>query len=152
MLSSYLETKCKVYHAPADADVLNVHKTLESAILMDTALVGDDTDLLILFYYISCLIIYSFFRTWRKMQRSWKSGTSRLSRSNWVLKYAMISFFCMQSLDVILLHTCMVSERAHLSRNTFKVFAKESATPKEIFIAGEQALVTLHNETPGESL
>jgi len=29
MLSSYLETKCKVYHAPADADVLIVQKTLE---------------------------------------------------------------------------------------------------------------------------
>jgi len=51
MLSSYLETKCKVYHAPADVDVLIVQKTLESAAIKDTALIGDDTDLLILLCY-----------------------------------------------------------------------------------------------------
>ena len=58
MLSGYLETKCKVYHAPADADVLIVQKTLESAAIMDTALIGDDTDLLILLC-LSCQCMVS---------------------------------------------------------------------------------------------
>ena len=31
MLGSYLEKKCKVYHAPGDADVLIVQKTVESS-------------------------------------------------------------------------------------------------------------------------
>ena len=43
MLGNYLEKKCKVYHAPGDADVLTVQKVVESATLMDTALVGKDT-------------------------------------------------------------------------------------------------------------
>ena len=52
MLGSYLEKKCKVYHAPGDADVLIVQKTVESSTLMDTVLVSDDTDLLVLL--LSC--------------------------------------------------------------------------------------------------
>ena len=47
MLGSYLENKCKVYHASADADVLIVQKTVESARVVDTVLVGDDADLLV---------------------------------------------------------------------------------------------------------
>ena len=69
------------------------------------------------------------------------------------------TFFCMQSLAVILLHNCMVLERAHVSRNSNTLrtksslyFSKESATPEEISIAEEHVLVTLYNGTPGESL
>jgi len=53
----------------------------------------------------------------------------------------------MQSLDVILLHTWKghiyeeISVKWTLLEQA-KVFAKESATPEEIFIAGEQVLVT----------
>ena len=36
LLGSYLEKKCKVYHAPGDADVLIVQKTVESSTMMDT--------------------------------------------------------------------------------------------------------------------
>ena len=44
MLGHHLEKKCKVYHASGDADLLIVQKAVESASLMDTALVGEDTD------------------------------------------------------------------------------------------------------------
>ena len=44
LLGSYLEKKCKVFHAPGDADVLIVQMTVESVLLMDTALVCEDTD------------------------------------------------------------------------------------------------------------
>ena len=37
-------------------------------------------------------------------------------------------------------------------REQAKVFATESATPKAISAAGEQALVSVYNGTPGESL
>ena len=42
---------CKVFHGPADADLLIVKKTVESALSMDTVLVGDDTDLLVLLIF-----------------------------------------------------------------------------------------------------
>ena len=49
MLGSYLEKKkSKVYHAPGDADLLIVEKAVESSTVMDTVLVGDETDLLVL--------------------------------------------------------------------------------------------------------
>ena len=51
MPGSYLEKKCKVCHASADDDVLIVQKVKESARVMDTVLVSDDTDLLILLCY-----------------------------------------------------------------------------------------------------
>ena len=36
LLGSYLEKKGKVYHAPGDADVLIVQKTVESSTMMET--------------------------------------------------------------------------------------------------------------------
>jgi len=63
MLGKYLEKKCKVYHAQGDADVLIVQKAVESATLMDIALVGEDTDLLILLCYHASLDSYNIFST-----------------------------------------------------------------------------------------
>ena len=39
---------CQVFYDQADADLLIVQKTIESASSMDTVLIGDDTDLLVL--------------------------------------------------------------------------------------------------------
>ena len=39
---------CTVFHDSADADLLIVQKAVESASSMETVLVGDDTDLLVL--------------------------------------------------------------------------------------------------------
>ena len=46
---------CKVFHDPADADLLFVKKAVESALSIDTALVGDDTDLLVLLIFHASL-------------------------------------------------------------------------------------------------
>ena len=63
ILGNYLEKRCKMYHAPGDADVLIAQKVVESATLMDTALVGEDTDLLILLCsYINLNSNYRFFQ------------------------------------------------------------------------------------------
>ena len=47
MLGDHLESnKCKVHHAPGDTDtdLLIVQKAVESATMINTLLVGDDTD------------------------------------------------------------------------------------------------------------
>ena len=44
-----------MYYSPGDADVMIVQKVAESATVTDTALVGDDTDLLVLLCYHACL-------------------------------------------------------------------------------------------------
>ena len=52
MLSMKLvERSCKTYHASGDANMLIVQKSVESASVINTVLVGDDTDLLILLIY-----------------------------------------------------------------------------------------------------
>ena len=58
MLGHHLEKKCKVYYASGDADL---QKAIESASLMDTALVGEDTDLLILLCYYASLDSHNLF-------------------------------------------------------------------------------------------
>ena len=42
---------CQVFYDQADADILIVQKTIESASPMDTVLIGDDTDLLVLLFH-----------------------------------------------------------------------------------------------------
>ena len=61
MLSEHLEMRnCEVHHAPGDADLI-VQKAVETATRVNTVLVGDDTDLLILLCYhasVDCRSIY----------------------------------------------------------------------------------------------
>ena len=62
MLSMKLvERSCKTYHASGDADLLIVQKSVESASAVNTVLVGDDTDLLILLIYHASLDSCSLF-------------------------------------------------------------------------------------------
>ena len=52
MVGDHLEMKkCEVHHAPGDADLLIVQKAVKLATRVNTVLVGDDTDLLILLCY-----------------------------------------------------------------------------------------------------
>ena len=60
MLGDQLEnSKCKVHHASGDADLLIVQKAVESAAMVNTVLVGDDIDLLILLCYHASLDSHS---------------------------------------------------------------------------------------------
>ena len=61
MLGSYLQKKCKVYRALGDADVLIVQKAVESARVVDTVLIGDDTNLLVLLCYHASLHSHNIF-------------------------------------------------------------------------------------------
>ena len=52
LLSSFLENAgCTIIHAKGDADILIVKTAVESAKAVNTVLIGDDTDLLILLCY-----------------------------------------------------------------------------------------------------
>ena len=84
MLGHHLEKKCKVYHASGDADLLIVQKAVRSTSLMDTALVGEDTDLLICCVTMLAwiLITFSSGQSQRRQQRNPKCGISRMSISN----------------------------------------------------------------------
>ena len=46
-------TGCQIFYASSDADVLIAQKTIESASVQDSVLVGDDTDLIVLLLYHS---------------------------------------------------------------------------------------------------
>ena len=62
MLGDHLESnKCKVHHAPGDADLLIVQKAVESATMINTVLVGDNTNLLILLCFHASLDSHSIF-------------------------------------------------------------------------------------------
>ena len=50
-----------MYYSLGDADVMIVQKVAESATVTDTALVGDDTDLLVLLCYHVCLNSHAIF-------------------------------------------------------------------------------------------
>jgi len=130
---------------------------------MDTALVGDDTDLLILLCYHASLESHNLF-----FLPNPKKNAKKLKEWNIkAIKEQLGPEICS---NILFLHAVLGSDTtSHLYgigkgtsikkfqssehfREQAKVFAKESATPEEIFIAGEQALVTLYNGTPGESL
>ena len=80
MVGDHLEMKkCEVHHAPGDADLLIVQKAVELATRVNTVLVGDNTDLLILLCYHANLDSHSiFFRP--EPKRIPECGTSRPSR------------------------------------------------------------------------
>ena len=62
MLSTKLvQNNCKTYHASGDADLLIVQKAVETASTVDTVLIGDDNDLLILLIYHASLDSHNLF-------------------------------------------------------------------------------------------
>ena len=56
-----MQANCQVYHSTADADLLIVNKAVESSRSMDSMLVGDDTDLLVLLFYHAELDVFDHF-------------------------------------------------------------------------------------------
>ena len=78
MLSTELEkSNCRTYYAPGDADLLIVPKALQSATTSKTLLVGEDTDLIVLFCYHANLDSHDLFfhPEPKKYTKSFASGT-----------------------------------------------------------------------------
>ncbi len=144
MLGNQLEqNKCTVHHAPGDADLLIVQKAVESAVTVDTVLVGDDTDLLILLCYHVSLDSHSMYfrpepKKSTKNPRVWniKAVKEQLGPE--------VSSFCMLSSDVIQPPVFLALERELLSRNLNQVdtFASKprysmSRHPRKILLLQE---------------
>ena len=161
LLGSYLEKKCKLYHAPGDVDVLTVQKTVESSTMMDTVLVGDDTDLLVLLCYHANLDSHNIlFRPEPKKNtknpRVWniKAVKEQLGLevcNNIPFLHAVLGCDTTSQLYGIGKGTSLKKFSKHFQEQA-KVFGVESATLKDISAAGEQVLVNVYNGTPGESL
>ena len=162
MLSRYLQqANCQVYHSTADADLI-VNKAVESSRTMDTVLVGDDTDLLILLCHHAELDVFDLFfqpetRANSTKRRSWdvKSVKEKLGQK-----------ICRHILFIHAISGCDTSSRMYgigkgLPPKTFvsdhfrehvKVFDSLPASKEEIVKAGEQVIVCLYNWKPEEGL
>lgn len=153
---------CEVFHAPSDADVLIAEKAIESADTQDTALVGDDTDLLVLLLHHSKLTSNEFFFA----PEPKKNAKNRI----WDIKQTKTDlgpYICSNILFLHALSGCDTTSRlfgigkaAVLKRfrtnkalqQAAKVFDCVSATTEEIKLAGEKALVVMYNGKKDETL
>ena len=164
MLGDQLEnSKCKVHHAPGDADLLIVQKAVESAAIVNTVLVGDDTDLLILLCYHASLDSHSiFFRPEPKK-------TTKNPRV-WDIQVVMEQLGPEVCSHILFLHAvlgCDTTSRLYgigkgTSLKKFKssihfreqarAFDVQSASSEDVIAAGEQVLVSIYNGRHGEDL
>lgn len=154
LLGSYLEKKCKVFHAPGDTDVLIVEKTVESALLKDTALVGEDTDLLILCYHATLDSHNIFFRPELKKNvkkpKVWNIQAVKVQLgpeicSNILFLHVVLGCDTTYHLYGIGKGTALKKFKLNpLFREQATVFSKESANCEKVCIAGERALVMLY--------
>ena len=164
MLGDQLEkSKCKVHHAPGDADLLIVQKAVESAAMVNTVLVGDDTDLLILLCYHASLGSHSiFFRSepkkTTKNPRVWdiKAVKEQLGPeicSHNLFLHAVLGCDTTSRLYGIGKGTSLKKFKSNIHfREQAKAFDVQSASLQDVPAAGEQVLVSIYNGRPGEDL
>ena len=164
MVGDHLEMKkCEVHHAPGDADLLIVQKAVELATRVNTVLVGDDTDLLILLCYHANLDSHSIF-----FRPEPKKGTK--NPRVWDIKAVKKQLGHEISTHILFLHAvlgCDTTSRLHgigkgnslkkfrsseHFREQAKVFDAQSASTEDVIAAGEQALVSMYNGKPGGKL
>ena len=161
MLGDHLEmSKCEVHHSPGDTDLLIVQKAVESATKVNTVLVGDDTDLLILLCYHASL----------DSQRVPEPKKGTKNPRVWditAVKKQLGPEICTHILFLHAVLGCDTTSRLHgigkgnslkkfRSSQHFheqaKVFDAQSASLEGVTAAGEQALVSIYNGKPGEIL
>jgi len=164
MLGSHLErVKCKVYHSPGDADVMIVQKAVQSAMVTDTVLVGDDTDLLVLLCYHASMESHTIFlkpepKKASKNPRVWNISAVKQELgpevcSNILFLHAVLGCDTTSQLYGIGKGASLKKFRASkYFQEQAKLFCATSATQKDIIAAGEQALVVLYGGKPRETL
>ena len=92
LLSTKLcENGCTTINAKEDADVLIVHTALELANNCDVVLIGEDTDLLVLFVIMQ-IYIQTKYTSNQNQNKQWQEkleyGTSQKQRLYWEKKFA----------------------------------------------------------------
>ena len=164
MLSSYLQKRnCQTRHSQADADLLIVQTSVESARRINTVLVGDDTDLLILLCYHTELDAFELF-----FQPEPKANS--IKRRVWnmkVLKEKLGQEVCSNMLFIHAILGCDTTSRLYgigkgvslkkffasqHFRDQAQVFNNTSASKEDVVAAGEKALVCVYNGKSDEGL
>ena len=164
MLSTKLaEKSCTTYHASGDADLLIVQKSVESASAVNTVLIGDDTDLLILLIYHASLDSCSLFL---KPEPKKSTKNSRIWNIH-AVKKQLGPDTCSSILFLHAILGCDTTSQPYGIgkgnslkkfrdckdfRDLAETFDSPSATTEEIATAGEQVLVRMYNGKPGETL
>ena len=164
MLAAKLKAEgCDVYHADADADLLIVQKGIEASVEEETAVIGEDTDLLI-------LLIYHANKESKKVYFYSESKQNARGTNVWDIK------LCKELLgkdicnNILFLHAILgcdttsslygigkglslkiFQQNKHLQRQA-AVFQNDLANSEEIASAGEHALVCLYKGKVGEGL
>ena len=165
MLSRNLQTiGCKTIHARADADTLIVETAINSARTMDTVLMGDDTDLLILFCYHADMNSKDIFFQPQLKSNSTKCMVWDIKKT----KELLGSNVCEVILFIHAILGCDTTSRLHgLGKaSALKMVTKDSnfhtlaqtfcsdelQSQETIIKAGELALVRLYNGSDTDSL
>lgn len=157
MLSEELQkNNCETYHASGDADLLIVQKTVQSANVTNTVLVGDDTDLLVLLCYYASLEAHDLFFCPEPKKNIKKPCIWNIKATNKMLGTDIRN-------HILFLHAvlgCDTTSRLHGIRkgaslkkfkenNSFREQAKVSdtypASVCDVAFAGEKALVITYN-------
>ena len=158
------EAGCEVIQAPADADVLLVNLAMEKALEQDTALVGDDSDLLMQLCSRSSNEEHDiYFRPEPKANQKcpptcWNIGTIQAVLGPEVCMHLMF-LHTMTGSDTTS-RLLGVGKSSALNKLITRPYLREQAAlfrsigaeKKAIIEAGERAIVCLYGGSPGESL
>ena len=163
LLGQELEkASCTVYHASGDADVLIIQKAVQSAQTMETILIGEDTDLLVLLCYYATPKLHPLYF----MSEPKRNSKNRL----WCMQSVISQLGSDICNNILFLHAilgCDTTSRLHGigKGNSIKKFQENkyfseqvmsfnstSASIYDITTAGENVLVSLYSGKPGETL
>ena len=155
LADSLKEANCEVYHAQSDADFLIARKAIQSAEIMETVLIGEDTDLLVLLLYHANLQNHDLFFT---------SDAKGGSKSRvWNIKKAKNSLGSYTCQHILFLHAilgCDTTSRLFgigkgsvlkkfktntVLKQSAEVFDSLSASAHDIQSAGDRFLVAMYN-------
>ena len=164
MLSEKLvETNIRTYQASEDADLLIVQKAVESASRVDTVLVGDDTDLLVLLIYHGRLDSCALFfkpepKKTTKNPQVWDIHAVKMQLGPAVCSHILFLHAILGCDTTSQPHGIgkgnslkKFRESSHF-RDLVAAFDSPSASAEEIVSAGEQVLVAIYNGKAGETL
>ncbi|KAK3709221.1 hypothetical protein QZH41_004579 [Actinostola sp. cb2023] len=156
--------RCTSAHAVGDADLLIVQTAVESARYTTTALVGDDTDLLVLLCFHADMEMHDLFFMPEPRHRSTKP------RRIWNIKETKLALGPSVCANILFVHAilgCDTISRVHglgkgvalkkvadnaEFRDQALVFIHSAASREDVIKAGEKALVCLYNGKVDENL
>ena len=163
MLGAELQKyNCKVYHDSADADYLVVKKAIDTAESMDTILVGDDTDLLVLLIFHTQpqgKDIFFVPEPKKKYKSSWMEYKGDEEKLGPILCKHILFMHAFLGCDTTsriygfgksAMMKKIKSDKSLMQ--AAEVFLSLHSSSAEIQKAGEQAMTILYNGNPDESL